>query len=182
MISSRAVYRPGDAIGDRSVYNNGIDEWPTPSLPGFWPMAEDEQGVWEDLCGEKLVLYGADRTKPGFATVRQFAYFSVCNGPVLEAVECLRENLLAHNSSEFKEKFPTVKLLQGFPSSEDSERLPIPVTGRFRHANRKMGQPANVRTLISAIIAPGATHTNAIVSIAFLKETDCLLFLEYYTV
>jgi hypothetical protein len=33
-----------------------------------------------------------------------------------------------------------------------------------------------VRTLISTIIPPGATHSNAIISVCFLDEADCIVF------
>ena len=33
----RAVYRPGDGAGSVAAFQAAIDEWPKPSLPGFWP-------------------------------------------------------------------------------------------------------------------------------------------------
>ncbi len=49
----------------------------------------------------------------------------------------------------------------------------VPVTAFYRHVNRRMVAPTGERTLVSAIIPPGAAHTDLVFSIAF-QELETL--------
>jgi hypothetical protein len=81
----RAVYCPGNRGSDRAAFYSAIPEWPRPSRPGFWPVREEDIPAWEYLSGEPLKLYRVDPARPGAKTARQFAYFSVWEGPVEDA-------------------------------------------------------------------------------------------------
>lgn len=172
----RTVYRPGDVGGDLAAFRNAIDEWPKPSLPGFWPVEADEQSVWEALCGEELHFYGIDVGLPGASTARKFAYFDVVKGPIVDAVQWLRNCALDPDSEEFRKKYKSIFLKQGKPHSGDMMRLPRPLTSGFRHIHRRQCQPGNVRSLMPTIIPPGSTHINPLISLSFLDEKDCLQF------
>jgi len=72
-----AVYGPGNRDGDRSSYFDAIAEWPKPSIPGFWPVADEgELLVWEVLLGERLpALTGSTNLHQGQETpVNSSAY------------------------------------------------------------------------------------------------------------
>lgn len=49
------------------------------------------------------------------------------------------------------------------------------MTAYNRYLNRRRGQPANERTLISALLPAGALHTNTALSVTFLEGQDALL-------
>jgi hypothetical protein len=172
----RAVYRPGDSDGDLTRFRSAIDEWPRPSLPGFWHIREEEWAFWESLCGGKLRFYTADISKPGASTARQFAYFGRAEGAIIDAVRFLQTTQLPPSSSEFQKKFSDVRLEQSSPSAANMTYLPRPLTAFFRHAHRRQCQIANVRSLMPTIVPPGCSHINPIISLTFLNEPECLLF------
>jgi hypothetical protein len=173
----QAAYRPGDALGDRGKFHAAIAEWPAPALPGFWHIPPGDEAPWETLLdGQKLHFHQADTTKPGARRARRFAHFSKVDGDVLAAVAWLQQ----HPGEALHEKFSGLRLRQS--SASESERiviegrLPTPITARCRHVNRKMVQPANERTLISALMPAGFTHMDGAFSLAFLNITDLLEF------
>ena len=90
----RAVYRPSDRQGDLTRFYAAIPEWPKPSVPGFWPIADDAVSAYEALLGEPLRRYGIDPNLPGARTARQFGYFTEWQGEVETAVVWL----LAHEN------------------------------------------------------------------------------------
>jgi hypothetical protein len=51
-----------------------------------------------------------------------------------------------------------------------------PVTDFYRHIHREMVGPTNERTLIPALLPPGAAHVHTVFSIAFARESDLLDF------
>lgn len=78
----RTVYRPGDRKGDRSKFYDAIANWPSPALPGFWPISKDEMLYWESLLdGEKLRLYFAPQADPAKPPIH-YACFSTAEGDV----------------------------------------------------------------------------------------------------
>lgn len=159
----RAVYRPGDGNGDLAAFHRAIAEWPKPSTPGWWPIHESERLAWETLLGgEPLRLHSADRSKPGCSRARDFAFFSVWEGKVCEAVSWLIQNPGKESSSEFYDKFTDVRLEQGEPGDTDVRKTPRPMNGFPKFVVRDMCQPANERTLISAIVPPGSTGINTV--------------------
>lgn len=163
-----AVYRPGNRDSDLTAFASAIPEWPKPSHLGFWPVRDFEIPLWERLLGEKVRLYGIDRSTPGAKTARQFAYFGVWEGPVEEALAWLRQHSEDPDTREFARRFGTMRLQQGEPSDEEIGRIPVPLTVRYRYINRKRAQPGNERTLMPSIIPPGTTHIFTGFSISFL--------------
>jgi hypothetical protein len=67
-------------------------------------------------------------------------------------------------------------LQQKVPNTEEMHQLPKPLMSYFRHINRKMVQPANERSLISAIMPPGSTHIDGCFSIYFENVADTVAF------
>jgi hypothetical protein len=125
-----AVFIAGDPDRDLTVFQDAIDEWPKSSLPGFWPVPEDERAVWQLLCGEEVELFGIDQSSPGAQGARDFAYFDVAEGPVRDAVQWLLRNSPSLDAPEYKERFSEVLLRQGIPttincSSCQNPRRPI---------------------------------------------------------
>ena len=163
----RAVYRPGDREGDLTRFYAAIPEWPKPSVPGFWPIADYAVPAYEALLGEPLHRYGIDRNLPGAKTARQFGYFTEWQGEVEAAVAWLLAHEDRPDRTEFAAKFGAVKVKQERPDSAAMRRLPKPLTAYFRYANRLRGQPANERTLIPTIIMAGASHLDAVFSVTF---------------
>lgn len=171
----RAVYRPGDRDGDLTAFYEAIPEWPKPSHPGFWPIQDANIPAWEYQLGEPLRLYDIDPNQPGARTARRFGYFSVWEGPVEDAVAWLREHGTDDRIEEFDRKFEAVDLGQKEPSEDEMQWLPLPLTARYRHVNRRRGQPANERTLVPAIVPTGVVHANPVFSMTFLSETRSIL-------
>ncbi len=64
--------------------------------------------------------------------------------------------------------------------SEYRDRTPVwhdaPVTAYFRHIHREMIAPTNERTLVPAIIPPGASHVHTVLSVMFRDESRLLDF------
>jgi hypothetical protein len=172
----RAVYRPGDRDGDLSAFYAAIPEWPRPSHPGFWPIQDDDIPAWEYLLGEPLKLYGIDSDELGAKTARRFAHFSVWDGPVEEAVAWLRQHGTDYRIAEFDRRFAAVKVVQKEPDKKEMQWLPVPITARYRHVNRRRGQPANERTLVPTVMPPGIVHVHPVFSMTFLSSSQMLLF------
>jgi hypothetical protein len=165
----RTVYRPGNADGDLAEFRRSIDEWPRPSLPGYWPVPDSERDLWEGLCGEPLRYFGYDRSLPGASAVRQFVHFEVAEGKIIDAVEWLQRNEAGTRSPEFVSRFGDVRLMQG-AAPGDARRLPKPLTAYFRYCNREMAHVGNVRTVFGTIIPPGTTHIHTVISITMDQE------------
>ncbi|WP_050044914.1 hypothetical protein [Bradyrhizobium sp. LTSP849] len=165
----RTVYRPGNADGDLTEFRRSIDEWPRPSLPGYWPVPDSERDLWEELCGEPLRYFGCDRSLPGASTARQFVHFDVAEGPILDAIEWLQKTEARTRSPEFISRFENVRLVQG-AVPRDTRRLPKPLTAYFRYCNREMAHVGNVRTVFGTIIPPGTTHIHTVISITMDQE------------
>ena len=167
----RAVYRPGDSRGNQEAFHAAIAEWPAPALPGFWPIAAGEETPWETLLnGENLRTWQADTSKPGASRARRFACFSKAEGNVLGAIAWLKQ----HPGVALHEDYSDVRLQQT-PDAEAGRlvkegRRPSPITARPRLVMRRRGQPANERTLIPAVMPPGTTHVNAVISITVLTS------------
>jgi hypothetical protein len=172
----RAVYRPGDREGDRAAFYRTIPEWPHPSHPGFCPVQDEDIPVWEYLLGEPVKLYRIDPSRLGAKTARQFAYFSVWEGPIEDALAWLRQHKQDDWLTEFAERFATVRMVQQEPSKEEMRRLPMPITARHRYANREMIQSANERSLISSVIPTGTTHIYTAFSVAFYDYETMISF------
>lgn len=173
----RAVYRPGDRHGNLDRFHSTIAEWPEPALPGFWPITSGDEEPWERLLnGEKVRFYQADATKAGASRARRFACFTEASSEVREAIDWLRDN----PGKGLSEDFDHVRLVQA-PAAEadrlvNQGRLPTPITARYRHITRKMVQPANERTLIPAIIPPGAGHIHGALTLIMLNGTRVLQY------
>jgi hypothetical protein len=150
----RAVYRPGNRKGDLAAFYDAIPEWPKPSQPGFWPVRDEDIPFWEWVLGEPIKLYRMAPHEPGAKTARQFAYFSVWEGPVEDAVVWLRQHKALTSSTEFSRRFGIVRLQQQEPDEKEMQRLPVALTVRYRYINRKRVYPGNERTLIPGIIPP----------------------------
>ncbi|ABM18404.1 N-6 DNA methylase [Marinobacter nauticus] len=180
----RAVYRPGDEHGNLDAFYKAIPEWPKPQKPvktesgwqpGFWPVAKHEVPAYEALLGEPLKLYGVDPAKPGAKTARRFGFFSRWEGDVLLAISWLTSRGMDRNSQEFTRRFGDVRLAQRAPD-DDIRYLPRPLTADPRLVYRRRGQPANERTLIPAIMPPGVTHINPVISFTFDEPEMAVVF------
>ena len=155
----RAVYRPGDRDGDLTAFYNAIPEWPRPSHPGFWPVRDEDIPVWETLLGEKVKLYGIDPSKPGAKTARRFAYFSVWEGPVEEALAWLRQQGNDPDTAEFARRFGTVRLQQKEPNARGDAAAASAADSAVSICQPEDGySQANERTLIPAILPLALAH------------------------
>jgi hypothetical protein len=173
----RSAYSPGDAFGNLTSFWASIEEWPKPSLPGYWPISNDDLEFWEALCGEDIKLYAAEIWLPECKPPRRFGYFSEVSDDVPGAITWLRNNGGQYRSAEFYEKFRNIRLVQGEPDISCRHDLPMPITRYFRYAHRRKGNPANLRTLMPTLIPPGVTHIDSIFSIVFKEEKTALKFL-----
>ena len=168
----RAVYRPGDADGDRSAFYKAIKEWPEPSIPGFWPVNPDDVPHWETLLGEPLQIYGIDRTKPGAKTARTFGFFSELDGPLSAAVAWLRKNPNETSLDVVREAVGDFTVAQATPTKDDMKRLPMPITARYRYVNRVRVGASAERTLTSAVFPPGIVHIDQGFSLTFAADAS----------
>ncbi len=88
--------------------------------------------------------------------------------------------LLAHENrpdrTEFAAKFKDVKVKQGIPDDAVIRRLPRPLSAFPKFALRAMGQPANERTLIGTLSAPGIVGINAVRFVSIVDERWLLMF------
>jgi hypothetical protein len=174
----RAVYRPGDKNGNLDEFFNAIPEWPKPQKPfkddngqwnaGFWAIAAHEIIAYEIILGEKINLYGIDKTYPGAKTSRQFGYFDRWEGDIEVAIIFLLNNN-HRNKFELIEKFPGIILHQAIPR-KPLNLLPKPYTSYYKYFNRSMAQSANERSLIPVIMPRGCSHIGTSFSMVFLSE------------
>lgn len=171
----RAVYRPGDAQGNREKFHAAIAEWPAPALPDFWPIPKSDEAAWETLLnGEKLRFYQADTTKPGASRARRFAHFSKAEGNLPGAIAWIK----LHPGEALHDDFRDVRLRQT-PAAETAKlvkegRLPVPLSARCKTALRAMCQSANERTLIPVLVPSGVTAINSVRVAHFLSAETTL--------
>jgi hypothetical protein len=181
----RAPYRPGDGDGNLDAFYKAIPEWPRPQKPvktdmewkpGFWQVGEHELSAYEALMGEPLNLYGIDPNKPGAKTARQFGFFSKWRGEVEEAVLWLKHKDVERNSEQFTQRFPDVKVEQVLPDGTQFKSLPKPLSAYPRLMVRDMCQPSNERTLMGALMPPGATAINTARILTLIDTYQLLAF------
>ena len=172
----RAVYRPGDREGDLTRFYAAIPEWPKPSVPGFWPVADDAVAAYEALLGEPFKRYGIGPNLAGARTARLFGYFTEWHGEVDSAVAWLLAHENRPDRTEFAAKFKDVKVKQGIPDDAVIRRLPRPLSAFPKFALRAMGQPANERTLIGVLMPQGTTAIHAIRFVALADDKLVLRF------
>ncbi|MCP4752414.1 MAG: class I SAM-dependent DNA methyltransferase [Proteobacteria bacterium] len=174
----RAVYRPGDDEEEMDSFFHAIPEWPKPSIPGFYPIDDDDIPAWKTLLREEPILYGTDSKKHGATTARKFGYFSKMEGRIEDALFWLNENAGEEDSSEFKQEFGKLTIEQTVPLREQLDRIPKPVTAGYLYINREMAQAANEHSLIPTIVAPGSTSINTVFSISFIELETCIDYLS----
>jgi len=154
----RAVYRPGDADEYRGAYSEAVAEWPQVTDSPFTLINPNRKKDWERLLGEPLRIYSADRRKPGCRTARDFAYFEKMEGPIAEALSLLAKDETAETTEEYQKLCDKIILKQGLPSKTEMQRLPMPITGRYRYVNRRRCGTGAERSLSPAIMPPGVSH------------------------
>lgn len=172
----RAVYRPGEADGNRGAFYGAIAEWPRVADSPFTHVNPGEKEYWERLLGEPLRTYSADRKKPGCRTAREFAFFSIVEGPVSQALSLLARDETAETTEEYQKLRDKITLEQRIPNGEDMQRLPLPITARYRYVNREMVGCSAERTLISAIIPRGVSHVHTVFAICFEDVKHLILY------
>ena len=163
----RAVYRPGNPWGDRSAFYAAIAEWPKVADSPFTLANPGDREHWERLLGEPLRIHAADRTQPGCRTARDFALFRKMEGPVDQALALLALDPEAEATLKYRQLVERIELRQGVPTEQEMLRLPVPITGRYRYANREMVGSSAERTLISTVLPKGATHVNTVFALGF---------------
>lgn len=165
----RAPYRPGDENGNLDKFYAAVPEWPKPCKPvqtengwkpGFWPVAEAEIKAYETLLGEPLQLYGVDTKNAGAIKARKFGFFSRWEGDVEAAQIWLRSHGLERNSEYFARHFSNASIAQAKPTEDQLKKVPRPLTAHPRFMVRDMCQPSNERTLMGALMPPGAAAIN----------------------
>lgn len=171
-----SVYRPGGTTGDRNAFYRAIAEWPRVTDSPFTLINPGEEQYWERLIGEPLRLYAADRQNTGCRTARNFAFFSIMEGPVNKALALLSQGEWAERTEEYQKLRLKIDVEQGVPTAQDMERLPVPITARYRYVNREMVGCSAERTLISTVIPRGATHVNTVFAICFQTVEQLLLY------
>ena len=185
----RTVYRPGDAKGEKARFYEAIPEWPKPKKPlktdtgwvkGFWPVRDDEVPAYEALLGEKVKRYGFDLSELGGLTARKFAFFEKWDGDVDKAVSFLR-NAPPNEIHSLKNRFPGVYLKQSIPENEELKLLPKPYTAYPRFMVREMCVSSNERTLIGALMPPGATSLGSVRSLAMADAYNTVSFAGFCT-
>lgn len=172
----RSVYRPGGMDGDQSAFFQAIAEWPRVEDTPFTPVNPGDKKCWERLIDEPLLIYSADRAKPGCRTARDFAFFSKMEDPINKALSLLARDEAAEATEEYQKLHDKIILEQGDPNEKEMQRLPLPITGRYRYVNREMVGCSAERTLISAIIPKGAAHVNTVFAICFETIENLLLY------
>jgi len=172
----RAVYRPGGVDGSRDTFYRAIGEWPRVSDSPFTLISPGEKESWERLLCEPLSIYSADRKKSGCGSARDFAFFSKMEGPISQALSLLARDEAAETTEEYQKICDKITVRQGIPNGREIQRLPVPITARYRYVNREMVGCSAERTLISAIIPRGATHINTVFAICFEKIQDLVLY------
>ena len=181
----RAVYRPGDGVGNLDRFYASIPEWPKPRRPfqnetgewqaGFWPIPDHEIPAWEALLSEPLKRYGIDSNLPGAKPARQFGYFIEWQGEVLDAVNWLTKNTKQPNSEEYFNKYSDVKVVAGNPGN-GIKWLPRPITSYPKFMHRAQCQPANERTYIGAIFPSGTMAVHSVRCVMFIDRDELVRF------
>ena len=172
----RTVYRPFNDERGGGCFNKAIESWPKPSLPGYWPIIEEELHAWRAICRQEIYLYESEIEQVDTNNAQQFAYFATANGPVLEAVQFIVSSRDGVDSPEYTRRFSSVVLAQG--SNPPLSLMPKLITSYFRYVHRRQGQPSNVRTLMPCLVPPGATNIDGLFSLVFINEIDALRFLS----
>ena len=171
----RAVYRPGNHKGDKSAFYRAIAEWPKPSLPGFWPVANEfEEKAWEVLLGEPPKVYGVDPKKTGAKTARRFVCLSEVEGDPAKILGWMAANSDETHPDRIRELAGDFEFQQAKSDEVDLSRLPRPITSNYRYVNREMIGPSAERTLIPCIVPPGATQIHTIFSLIFQHPIRCV--------
>ncbi len=154
----RAVYRPGDAKGERRVFAEQIPVWPGPRLPGLWPLGANEAAAWEILVGEPVQRHRVQG--------RDYLFINDCSPDALAAIQWLSQKP-GTSAAEFAKQFPSAQATQAPPPPGYLEAFQQPITTRYRYVNRRRISISTERTLISAIVPPGASHINVVMSVVF---------------
>ena len=94
----RAVYRPGDANGNRQTFAEQIPVWPGPSLPGLWPLGEDDKAAWTTLLGEPVQCHRVQN--------RVYVFISDCSSDSLAAIQWLTQKP-GTSATELAKQFPS---------------------------------------------------------------------------
>ncbi len=173
----RAVYRSGNRKGNTTTFYNAIAEWPKPSLPGFWPVENEiEKRVWKILLDEPLHLYGIEPDKPGAKTARRFIYLEKAEGDLSRIFRWIAANPHVTDSEQIRKQVGDFEFQQARELYLDSARLPKPITSYFRHVNRRRCGLSAERSLIPALIPPGAGHIHPVLSLTFNNYTHLMAF------
>ncbi len=174
----RATYRPGDTDGNLDAFLNAIAEWPKPSLPGFWPVADEEELLaWEVLIGETPLTYGIDPSLPGAKTARRFICLAEAEGDVKRILEWMRKNPDETDPTRIRSEVGDFRFEQMPEEQVDPKKIPRPITSYFRYVNREMIGPSAERSLIACVIPPGSTHINTVFDLVFSAPEDSAMFL-----
>jgi len=173
----RAVYRPGNENGDRTAFYNAIDEWPKPSLPGFWPVS-DETDIdnWRILFGEEPGIHGLDPSTAGAHTARQFVCLSKASGNLPKILTWMRANPTVTDPETVRGEVGKFTVRQARPAETDISYLPRPITSHYRYVNRRRCPIATERSLAPSIAPPGPAHIDGIFSIAAYSATWLVAF------
>ena len=172
----RAVYRPGGADEYLKAYYGAIAEWPQVENSPFTLINPNQKKDWERLLGEPLRIYSADRQKPGCRTARDFAYFAKMEGPIAKVLSLLARYESTEAMEEQQKLIEKITLMQGVPGKGEIQRLPMPITGRYRYINREMVGCSAERTLISTVIPRGAAHIHSVFTISFETVENLLVY------
>ena len=164
----RAVYRPGNESGDRSIFEESVPCWPPTRLPGLWPIKPEQHAAWEVILGQPPVIH----TAAGDLSVLSI---SECSSDVLAALSHLAQ-IETPTREELAKHFPGVYAKQCEPAPGALEHLRQPITTRYRYANREMVSIGTERTLLSTILPPGSTQINTVFSLLFEKLESVVIF------
>ena len=163
----RAVYRPGDMKGDRGTFSEQIPVWPGPSLPGLWPLGENEEAAWATILGEPVKRHRVRN--------RDYVFISDCSSDILAAIQWLTQKP-GTSAAELSNQFTSSHATQSAPPAGYVEAFQQPITTRYRYVNREMISISTERSLISTVLPPGPTHIHPVFSIVFLEALDLLRF------
>jgi hypothetical protein len=173
----RAVYRPGNEKNDRVEFDNAIDEWPNPSLPGFWPLADDADiDIWRVLFGEEPHIYRIDLNRPGARTARRFVSVAEVSGDIPKAIAWMRRHRDVAEVKEIADEVGSFSVRQTSSAKIELKRLPRPITSYHRYLNRRRCSIATERSLIAAIVPAGVTHVHPVLSLSFLDNRMLVAF------
>lgn len=155
----RAVYRPGDRKGRLDSFHDKIARWPSPSLPGFWPITDEEIPVWKSVLGEEPVIH---RNAHG-----QFVYIEECDSDIAVTIRSLTENGSGQLATKTRKDSRDVFAVQGRPTQSQIDTLLMPIISRYRYVSRRRVSIGTERSLISSIAPVGSSHINPLLSFSF---------------